>query len=121
MAQRLKTDWVLFFTVVAMVVFGLAVVTSASSVMAEIRFKSEWHFVWRQAGFAVVSLFVLMYFKKLDYRRLNNPAWAFAPLGVIVGLLILAYFLDPLRHRWLPLGPFGLQPSELAKPALIVF
>jgi cell division protein FtsW len=121
MAQRLKTDWVLFFTVVALVVFGLAIVTSASSVMAEIRFNSEYHFVSRQVGWAVASLFVLMYFKRLDYRRLNNPAWAFAPLGLMEGLLIVAYFADPLRHRWLPVGPFGLQPSELAKPALIVF
>lgn len=121
MAQRLKTDWILFFTVVAMVVFGLTIVTSASSVMATIRFQSEWHFVWRQAGWAVASFLVLMFFKRMDYRRLNHPAWAFGPLGVIVFLLMAAYLLDPLRHRWLPLGSFGLQPSELAKPALIVF
>jgi cell division protein FtsW len=121
MAQRLKTDWVLFFTAVAKVVFGLAIVTSASSVMATIRFNSEWHFVWRQAGWAATSFLALIYFKRMDYRRLNSSAWAFAPLGAIVGLLIVAYFLDHLRHRWLPLGPFSLQPSELAKPALIVF
>jgi cell division protein FtsW len=36
-------------------------------------------------------------------------------------LLILVYFVDAGHHRWLRLGGFGLQPSELAKPALVIF
>ena len=120
MAQQLKTDWILFFTIVAMVSFGIVMVTSASSVMAEIRFDATWHFVIRQAGWALVSFFILMQFKKMDYRRFNAPIWAFAPLGVLLGLLILTYAIGR-KHRWLALGPFSFQPSELAKPALIIF
>jgi cell division protein FtsW len=77
--------------------------------------------VLRQAAWAVVAFFVLMQFKKMDYRRLNTPAWAFAPLGVILLLLIVVWFADARRHRWLDLGPASLQPSEFAKPALVVF
>jgi cell division protein FtsW len=37
-------------------------------------------------------------------------------------LLVAVYFLDPNNHRWLRVGgPLGVQPSELAKPALVVF
>src|SRR4029450_1730413 len=36
-------------------------------------------------------------------------------------LLVLVYFLDGAHHRWIRLGPFGIQPSELAKPALAIF
>jgi len=51
MSQRLKTDWVLFFTVLVMVSFGLLILYSASSIMAKMdpRFGSSWHFVMRQA------------------------------------------------------------------------
>src|SRR5206468_4657868 len=35
---------------------------------------------------------------------------------------LAVYFLDSANHRWLRLGgPLGVQPSELAKPALVVF
>jgi cell division protein FtsW len=121
MAQRLKTDWTLFFTIVVMVCFGVVIVYSASSVMAELKFKSSSYFITKQLFWAVVSLIVLMFFKRMDYRRFKHPVWAFAPLGVIVALLILVYFVDPRRHRWLPIGNFGLQPSEFAKPALALF
>ena len=120
MAQRLKTDWILFFTIVAMVTFGIVIVTSASSVMAEIRYDNAWQFVAKQAGWAVVSFIVLMQFKKMDYRRFNAPIWAFAPLGVVLSLLIVTYAIGR-RHRWLAFGQISLQPSELAKPALIIF
>ena len=68
MAQRVRTDWILFLTIVAMVCFGLVMVYSASSVMAELKYKSSTHFIVRQLGWAVVSFFVLMYFKRHDYR-----------------------------------------------------
>jgi cell division protein FtsW len=121
MAQRLRTDWILFFTVVALVAFGLVIVTSASSVMAEIRYKATWYFVVRQAAWALVAFVVLMQFKRLNYRKLNHPVWAFAPLGIVLMMLIVVYFADPRRHRWLSAGSISLQPSEFAKPALIVF
>ncbi len=121
MALRLKTDWILFFTIVIMVCFGMVIVYSASSVTAELKYKNSYFFIGKQAAFAVASFFVLMSFKRIDYRRLKNPVWAFAPLGIVVASLIVVYFADPRRHRWLMLGPIGLQPSEFAKPAIIVF
>jgi cell division protein FtsW len=121
MAQRLKTDWILFFTIVVMVCFGIVVVFSASSVMAELKYKSSYYFISRQVFWAAVSFLVLMLFKRLDYRKFCNPVWAFAPLGVVLSMLLIAYFADPRRHRWITIGTIGLQPSEFAKPALIVF
>ena len=122
MPQLRKTDWILFFTIVSMVVFGLAIVTSASSVMAELKFKSSWYFVIRQGAWAVVSFAVLVWFKNTNYRRFFAPVWAFAPLGIVMAMLVFVYFADPRRHRWIAIGSFGnLQPAEFAKPALIIF
>lgn len=121
MAQRLKTDWTLFLTTVLMVCVGLVIVYSASSVTAELKFKSSSYFFLRQLGWAVLSFFVLMYMKKLDYRVLKSPVWAFAPLGMVLAMLVAVYFMDAKTHRWFRVGPLSLQPSELAKPALIIF
>jgi cell division protein FtsW len=85
---RLRTDWILFLTIVAMVFFGLVMLYSASSAVAELRYHvAPYYFVVRQIGWAAVSFLVLMYFKRMDYRRLNSPVWAFSGLGVVLGLL----------------------------------
>jgi cell division protein FtsW len=121
-AQRLRTDWILFLTIVVMVCFGLVMVYSSSSVVAELKYKSSVHFFFRQMAWAVVSFFALMYLKRTDYRILRDPAWAFGPLGVVLALQVLVFFVDGRTHRWLRLGALGsLQPSEFAKPALVVF
>jgi cell division protein FtsW len=121
MAQRLRTDWVLFATVVLMVSFGLVMVYSASSVMAEWRYQSTTYFLLRQAGWAVASFFAMMWLKSRDYRFLMSPKWAFGPLGAVLALLVLVYFMDPKTHRWFRMGPGSIQPSEFAKPALAIF
>ena len=120
---RLRTDWILFLTIVAMVFFGLVMLYSASSAVAELRYHvAPYYFVVRQIFWAFVSFLALMYFKRMDYRRLNSPTWAFSGLGVVLGLLVLVYIVDPHTHRWFKLPGVGsFQPSEFAKPALILF
>ncbi len=122
MAQRLKTDWILFLTVLTMVCFGLVMVYSASSVVAELKFRSSTHFFLRHLGWAVISFVVLMFFKRQDYRKLQSPVFAFTALGLVLGALVTVYFVDQHQHRWFRLASIGsLQPSEFAKPALVVF
>jgi len=119
---RLKTDWILFLTILAMVAFGLVMVYSASSAIAELRNGvAPYYFAVRQLGWALVSFFVLMYFKRMDYRRLNTPTWAFSGLGIVLGLLVAVFFFGT-RHRWFRFAGVGsFQPSEFAKPVLIIF
>jgi cell division protein FtsW len=119
---RLKTDWILFLTILAMVAFGLVMVYSASSAIAELRNgAAPYYFAIRQLGWALISFIVLMYFKRLDYRKLNTPAWAFSGLGIVLGMLVAVYFFGS-HHRWFRFAGVGsFQPAEFAKPALIVF
>ncbi|HXP83768.1 MAG TPA: FtsW/RodA/SpoVE family cell cycle protein [Bryobacteraceae bacterium] len=121
--MRLKTDWILFLTILAMTGFGLVMVYSASSAVAELRYGvPPYYFVVRQLGWAAFSLCVLMACKRIDYRKLNTPAWAFSGLGIVVALLVAVYFADSRAHRWFHVAGLGsLQPSEFAKPALILF
>lgn len=121
MAQHVRTDWTLFWTIVVMVCFGLVMVYSSSSVMAELKYKDSTHFIARQVGWAVLSFFVLMYCKRTDYRRLKKPVYAFAALGTVLIMLVAVYFFDSHQHRWFRLSVISLQPSEFAKPALALF
>src|SRR5437879_8752612 len=60
---------------------------------------------------------------RIDYRRLKHPATVFSLLGGTMLMLISVFFLDRAHntHRWIHFGSFSFQPSELAKPALILF
>jgi len=126
MANRLKTDWILFGTVLAVMSFGVLMLYSASSIMAKLdpRYGSSWYFVARQGGWAVVAVAIMMTLKRVSYRKFQNPTVAFGAIGIVILLLFAVYFLDAAHHRWLRLPHLefiGVQPSELAKPALVIF
>jgi len=98
-------------------------VFSASAVMAKERYGSGYYFLLKQLGWAIAGLVAMIVGMRVDYRRLKHPAVVFTVLGVTTLLLISVFFLDRSHntHRWIHLGGFSLQPSELAKPALILF
>jgi len=122
MALRLKTDWILFTTILVMLFFGAVMLYSASSVMAQLKFGSSWHFFYRQLAWMALAISVMMVLKRTNYRKLQNPAVAFPAVGIALMLLLVVYFADPNHHRWIRMGSFfGIQPSELAKPALVIF
>ncbi len=122
MAQRLRTDWILFSTVVLMVLFGALMIYSASSVVADMRMGSSYYFALRQLIWIAIAIPLMMFMKRLNYRKLQTPAVAFTAMGLVMILLAAVYFADPKQHRWIRFGPFGgLQPSEFAKPALALF
>jgi cell division protein FtsW len=65
-------------------------------------------------------MFALM---RLDYHRLREPAVVYTALCLVVLMLVGAFFLDKSHatHRWIKLGPANIQPSELAKLAVILY
>ena len=123
MAKRVGIDKWLFGSTVLLVVIGVVMVFSASAVMASERFGSAYYFLWRQLGWAAAGLVAMALVMRFDYRRLKRPAIVFSLLGVTTLLLLAVFFLDRSHntHRWVRLGALSFQPSELAKPALILF
>lgn len=121
MAKAREIDWVLFGCVVALIAFGLVICYSAGSVVGGLRGRGEWYFIGRQAFFAVLGLPMLMYLARMDYRKWNEPKYAFLLMGGATILVFLGVALDSAAHRWIRVGPGQLQPSEIAKPALILF
>jgi cell division protein FtsW len=123
MAKRVSVDRWLFTVTLVLVFVGLVMVFSASAVMAKERYGSGYYFLFKQLGWAVAGLIAMIVGMKVDYRRLKHPAVVFSVLGITTLLLIAVFFLDRSHntHRWIHFGGFSLQPSELAKPALILF
>jgi cell division protein FtsW len=123
MAKRVSVDrWL--FTVTAILVFvGLVMVFSASAVMAKERFGSPYTFVLKQLFWAVAGIVAMIAAMKIDYRRYKHPAVVFSLLAVTTILLLAVFALDRSHntHRWIHWGGFSFEPSELAKPALILF
>jgi cell division protein FtsW len=121
MPQKLKTDKILFGAVLVVLSFGLLILYSASSWMAKVDHGSSWYYVMLQLAWAVASIVAMMLLKNTPYRKFQNRAVAFTTLGVSFLLLVAVYFIDAKHHRWLRAGPVGFQPSELAKPVLVIF
>ena len=124
MAKRVGVDKWLFGVTLLLVVIGLVMVFSASAVMAKERFGSPYTFVTKQALWALVGLVAMTGLMQMDYRILNRPQVVF-PFIAICTLLLLSVFLVPgshATHRWIRFGNFfTFQPSEIAKPALVLF
>jgi cell division protein FtsW len=123
MAKRVSVDGWMFTVTLILVFIGLVMVFSASAVMAKERFGSAYTFLFRQLAWAAAGLVAMVLAMKLDYRKLKHPAVVFTLLGATTILLISVFFLDRTHgtHRWFHLGPISFQPSELAKPAIILF
>jgi len=123
MAKRVSVDRWLFTITLLLIFIGLVMVFSASAVMAKERYGSPYFFLLRQMGWAIGGLLFMLAAMKIDYRRFKHPAVVFSILGLTTVMLICVFFLDRSHntHRWIHWGPFSLQPSEMAKPALILF
>ncbi len=123
MAKRVGVDKWLYCTTLVLVVIGLAMVFSASAVMAKARFGSPYYFVVRQAIWAAAGLAAMTLLMQVDYRKYNKPNVVFPAVAVTVILLMAAFLMRDSHntHRWIRFGILSFQPSELAKPALVLF
>jgi cell division protein FtsW len=126
--SRVGTGWepaALLLLTVMLLSFGIVSVYSASSVLAQGRGLPDYYYVVRQVTGAFMGFVLLVLMAYLDYRRLRIFAW---PILLLV-IAALVATLVPGAHsrvvnggrRWLEAGPIVVQPSELAKIALIIW
>lgn len=123
MAKRVGVDKWLFVVTLLLVFFGLVMVFSASAVVAKERYGSPYDFVLRQAAWAALGLAAMVLLMRVNYRRFNSPSVVFPCVAITVLLLLGAFLMHGSHHthRWIRFGVFSFQPSELAKPVLVLF
>jgi cell division protein FtsW len=120
-----ETDRWLVLVTLLLLGAGLAMVLSASSVIALEKHGSAYYYFVRQALFAGVGLLAMAAMRQLDYHRLHD--WAPAIAAGVAVLMVLALLpgtgVEILgARRWIDLGPLGtFQPSEAGKLAFCLF
>jgi cell division protein FtsW len=123
MARKLKSDKVLFLATLLLVFASIVMVYSASAVMAMERFQRPYLFLIKQSMWVALGLAALAIAMRIDYRVYRQPTVVWTSLAVVGAGLCLVLLSPPINgtRRWFGVGGFGVQPSELAKLALIVF
>ena len=108
----------------ALVLIGLLMILSASSVESFATYGTSFVYFKKQLIWAAVGIVGFVVFAFVDYRRWRNLGYlAFA----VTLVLLLAVIIPGVgvtvggSARWLAFGPLQFQPSELAKLALILF
>jgi cell division protein FtsW len=123
MPRRLETDRWLFSVTLVLCLLGAVMIFSASAVTAEQQFGHSYLFLARQAAWLVIGLLGMFVLMRTDYRKLREPAVVYPVVCAVLLMLVGTLFLDKSHatHRWIKLGPANIQPSELAKLAVILY
>ncbi len=124
LGRELPVDKVMLAIVLGLTLFGAVMVYSASAILAEKNFGSQFYFLARQGRWAVVGLIAMAVAMRIDYRHYKRPAIVFSLLGTTLVLLVAVLFMREINgtNRWITYGGFfSLQPSEVSKLALIAF
>ena len=123
MARKLKSDKVLFLATLLLVLASVVMVYSASAAMAEFKFGNPYLFLVKQGMWATLGIAIMSIVMRVDYRVWRQPMLIWTALGFAFLALVAVLFSAPINgtRRWFGLAGFGIQPSEIAKLAVIFF
>jgi cell division protein FtsW len=123
MARKLKSDRILFTATALLTCVSVVMVYSASAAWALDKDLQAHVFLTKQALWTVLGLAGVAVAMRIDYRTYRNEAFIWSLTGVVGVLLVLVLFSVPVNgaRRWFNIGGLGIQPSELAKIAAILF
>jgi cell division protein FtsW len=124
MARKLKSDKLLFLAVLLLVCCSVVMVYSASALLAMEQHDNQYYFLFKQVTWVLLGLCLLLVAMRVDYRNLNQPVVLWTALGTSVLALVAVLIFGPEingTRRWFAMGGVGVQPSELAKIAVIIF
>jgi cell division protein FtsW len=117
-------DIILLLVTLILVTVGTAMIYSSSSIIALEKFKDGQYFLKKQIFFVILGLISMVLLTKIDYTTWKKAAYP----GIILSLIMLALLFIPhvgLKRggatRWLNLGLFSFQVSEMVKIAMVVF
>ncbi len=118
-----KIDITFLSFILILLTIGLVMLFSASYAYSYAYYNNSYKFIVRQAIFAVAGVVVMLAISKIDYHFWKRFAWIlFLASLVMLGILLV---MPPMVKgmdvkRWLAIGSFTFQPSEVAKFALIL-
>ncbi|MFN7108684.1 MAG: FtsW/RodA/SpoVE family cell cycle protein, partial [Brevundimonas sp.] len=101
---------------------ALSFASSPAAILADESITDPFHYSWRMMVFSGLGLSLMLTSSLLSPRGVRRIA-VLALFGAILVMMALPFIGDTVKGaaRWVNFGPFSLQPSEFAKPGLIVF
>jgi len=125
MSRTLTYDRYIFGTMVLILVIGLVMIYSASAMITVQKVGNEnpYFFLLRQCLWLMAGSGLMLILMNIDLNRLRDQRVIYLLLGAICTALVLVLFQAPVNgtHRWFLLPYFQFQPSELAKPVVVLF
>ena len=117
-------EFTLFISVIILSIFGVIMIYSASSIWAEYKFNDQYRFLKYQGIFFIIGVILMYIVSKIDYKKYYKYSNKILITGIILLILVLIPGVGTVRNgsrSWFGIGPFGIQPSEAMKLALIIF
>lgn len=115
-------DYSLVAVIVLLICFGLVMLYSTSSYMAEVKYGNDMFYFKKQAAISVACIVMALIISRIDYHILHY----FTTILYVAAFGLMLLVKTPLgtaangAQRWLQIGPIQFQPSEIAKVAVIV-
>lgn len=118
--ERGPVSWGFVGTLLLVLVYGLIMLFSASYVTAYYRFGDIYYYIAPQAIVALIGIAAMFLISNINYHALRHVFWHLYIL--LLALLVLALYSEPQNncHRWVYLFGTSLQPSEIAKFAVVL-
>lgn len=117
-------DYVFLFCVALLTLFGLLILSSASSDIGKIKFNDTYYYLKHQVFYGLsLGIVGFLLTSRMYYRRFEKLALPF----LFLSILALVAVFTPLGYsfkgasRWLDLGPFSIQPAEILKLTFIIY
>ena len=123
MARKLAPDKWLFAATIGLALFGVVMVYSASALIAQHENQNQFHYVIKQGVWVMIGFGVMLLMMQFNYQLLKNRRLVYGLLLLCTLGLICVFAFGAINgaHRWIRLRGVSLQPSEMAKLALIIF
>ncbi len=117
-------DMILLLVTLFLVLIGAMMIYSSSSILALEKFKDGQFFIKKHLIFVCIGLGVMIVMTKVPYDQLRKVAYPGVLVCVLLLVLLFVPFLGLKRGgatRWLNLGVFSFQVTELVKVAMVLF
>jgi cell division protein FtsW len=125
MSRKLTYDTHLFGAAMLIVVVGMVMIYSASAIitMQKVGSDNPYYFITRQLVWLIAGSALMVALMHVAVARLRDRRILYVLVAGDLMALVIALFQPPINgtHRWIVLPHFQLQPSEFAKPVLILF
>jgi cell division protein FtsW len=112
-----RLDYWIFYTVLGLMAFGIIMVYSASAFYAEKFFHDHLFFLKRQLLWVLLGLLAMIVAYRFPYVKIQGRSWLF----ILISIVLLCYVIFSHSGRWIELGLFNIQVSDITRLSLVLF